>query len=108
VTSQFSTLVSYRSSALLPAIRLIVLATQSRAVLHAGFRVTCDSFLNLRLCFSRLFTPGRSLFWYESVILRVDSLYAEATEAVKSWAALSASYRELIRIPGKINSETKL
>jgi hypothetical protein len=38
------------------------------------------------------------LFISESVILLVDSLYAEAIEAVKSRAALSASTPELISI----------
>jgi hypothetical protein len=41
----------------------------------------------------------------ESVILFVGSLYAEATEAVKSRAALSASTAELISILGDINFE---
>jgi hypothetical protein len=41
----------------------------------------------------------------ESVTLLVASLYAEAIEAVKLHAALSASIRELISILGDINSE---
>jgi hypothetical protein len=40
--------------------------------------------------------PGRSQFRSEFVIFLVDSLYAEATEAAKSRAALSASVEELI------------
>jgi hypothetical protein len=40
----------------------------------------------------------------ESVTLLVASLYAEATEAVKSRVALSASTPELISILGVINS----
>jgi hypothetical protein len=36
----------------------------------------------------------------ESVTLLVDSLYAEAVEAVKLSAALSASFSELISILG--------
>jgi hypothetical protein len=35
--------------------------------------------------------PGNSLFNFENVSLRVDSLYAEAIEAVKTLAAFSAS-----------------
>jgi hypothetical protein len=84
------------------------LATQFTAVLHGGSRVTCHIFLNLRLCFSRLFKPGRSLFRSKSIILLVDNLDAEATEAVKLRAALSASSPKLIWILGKINSEARL
>jgi hypothetical protein len=43
----------------------------------------------------------------EIVILLVAILYAEAIEAVKSRAALSASPSELIWILGEINSEAK-
>jgi hypothetical protein len=64
---------------------------QLTAVLHAGSWITCQSFLNPRLCFSRLSRPGRQLLRPESVILPVDNLYAEAIEAVKSWVALSVS-----------------
>jgi hypothetical protein len=42
------------------------------------------------------------------VILHVDSLYAEAIEAVNSRAALSASTPEFISILGDINSEARL
>jgi hypothetical protein len=42
-----------------------------------------------------------SLFRVESLILLVDSLYAEAIEAVKSRAALSAYSPELISILGE-------
>jgi hypothetical protein len=44
----------------------------------------------------------------ESVILLVASLYAEAIEAVKSRAALSASSSELIWIIAEIVSEARL
>jgi hypothetical protein len=81
----------------------MVLATQLSAVLHAGSRVTFQSFLNLRLCFSKLSRQGIYLLRSESVILLVDSLYAEAIEAVKSRAALSASSSEFIWILGEIN-----
>jgi hypothetical protein len=40
-----------------------------------------------------------------SVTLLIDNQYAEATEALKSPAALSASIPELISIVGGINSE---
>jgi hypothetical protein len=49
-----------------------------------------------------------SLLRSESVTLLVESLHAEAIEAVKSRAALSASFSELICILGEINSEAKL
>jgi hypothetical protein len=44
----------------------------------------------------------------EIVTLLVASLYAEATEAVKSRAALPAFPTELISILGDINSEAML
>jgi hypothetical protein len=94
--------VPYRSSTFLQVICLIVSATQLTAVLHAGFRVTCHSFLNLRLCFSRLSRKSRSL------IFLLDSKNAEAIEVVKSRAALSVSSLELIWILGEIHSETRL
>jgi hypothetical protein len=51
---------------------------------------------------------GRSLFNSDKVILLVDSLYAEAMEAVKSHAALSASTLELISILGDNKFEARL
>jgi hypothetical protein len=42
------------------------------------------------------------------MILLVDSLYAEATEAVKACAGLSASAPELISILGDIKFEARL
>jgi hypothetical protein len=68
----------------------------------------CHSFLNLRSRFSRLCRPGRSLLRSDSVILLVDSLYAEAIEAVNSWATLSPPSPELISIVGAINPETRI
>jgi hypothetical protein len=44
----------------------------------------------------------------ESVTLLVASLYAEAIEAVKLHAALSASIPELISILRDMNSEARL
>jgi hypothetical protein len=104
VTSQFFTLVSHRSS----IIRLMVLVTQLTVILHAGSQVTYDSFLNHRLYFSRLSRTGRRLLRFESVILLVCSLYTESIKALKSRAAIPASFSELIRVLGKINSETRL
>jgi hypothetical protein len=55
------------------------------------------------LVFNTLSNPGRSLFKSETVILFVESLYAEAIEAVNSRAALSASSPELIWILDTLN-----
>jgi hypothetical protein len=85
----------------------MVLETQLSAILHSGSRVICQSFLNLRLYFSKFSRPGISLLISESVILLVAILYAEAIEAVKSWDGLSAYSSELIWILGEINSEAK-
>jgi hypothetical protein len=48
------------------------------------------------------------LFNSDKVILLVNSLYAEAVEAVKARAALSASAPELISILGGIKFEVRL
>jgi hypothetical protein len=45
---------------------------------------------------------------FESVILPVDNLYADAIEAVKSWATLSTSSPELSWNQGEINSKARL
>jgi hypothetical protein len=82
--------------------------TKLTAVLHAGSLVSCHNFLTLRLCFNSRFRPGILLFMSESVTLLVTSLYAEAIEAVKSRAALSASTPKLFSILGDINSEARL
>jgi hypothetical protein len=108
MTSQFLNILPHHLSAFLQVIRLMVLATHLTAVLHAGSQVTCHSFLNLHLCFSRLSRAVRSLLRSESVKFLVDSLYAKATDAVKSWATLSASVPQLIWILGEINSEARL
>jgi hypothetical protein len=68
VTSQFPPFVSRRSSNFLRVIRLLVLATLLTVVLHAGSRVTCRSFLNLPVCFSRLSRPGRPLLRSEIAV----------------------------------------
>jgi hypothetical protein len=75
---------------------LIDFETQLTAFLHPGSLVSCHNFLILILYFNSRFRPGRLLFNSDKVILLVDSLYAEATEAVKARAALSASAPELI------------
>jgi hypothetical protein len=49
-----------------------------------------------------------TLFRVESLILLVDSLYAEAIDAVMSRAPLSASSPELISILGDIKSDARL
>jgi hypothetical protein len=71
---------------------LMILATKLTAVLHAVSWVNFHSFLNLRLCFSRLPSPGKCLLRSKSLIFLVDSLFAEAIGAGKSRAALSASF----------------
>jgi hypothetical protein len=72
-------------------VRLIALETRLAAVLRPGSLVSCHSFLFLFLYFNSRSMPGISLCKSANVILLVDSLYAEAIEAVKSRAALSAS-----------------
>jgi hypothetical protein len=72
----------------------MVLATQLTVVLHTASRVICHSSLTSSaydLAHSR---PPRHAFRSENVILLVDSLYAETTEAVMLLAALSASSLE--------------
>jgi hypothetical protein len=91
VTSELPNFFSHRSIAFLWAICLIDFVIQLGAVLHAGSLVSCHNFLIFRLCFNSRSRPGRSLFISESVTFLVDNLYAEATEAVKSRAALLAS-----------------
>jgi hypothetical protein len=108
VTSQFPILFSHRSNAFLRVNRLMEFATRLYADLHAGSLVSCHNFLSLRFCFNRNSNPGLSLFRVESLILLVDSLYAEATEAVKLHAALSASSPELMSILSDIKSEARL
>jgi hypothetical protein len=100
--------VSHRPNAFLRATRLIDFVTQLTAVLQAGSLVSCHNFLSLRLWLGSRTRPGISLFMSESVTLLVASLHAEAIEAVKSSAALSASTPELITILGEINSEARL
>jgi hypothetical protein len=101
VTSQFPILVFHRSSAFLRVIRLMVFVTWFTAVLH----FSCHKFISLCFCFNRRSNPGRSLFKSETVILLVESLYAEAIEAANSRAGLSASTPELIWILGDTKSE---
>jgi hypothetical protein len=73
-------------------------------LLRARSRFTCDSCLDLSLCFSLLSRPGRSLFRFECItFFLVYSLYALAMKSVKSRVAFSSS-RHLIWILGEINS----
>jgi hypothetical protein len=88
--------ISHRSSAFLRAIHLIAFETQLNVVLHAGSLVSCHNFRGLCLCFNSRSKSGRSLLMSQSVILLVESLYAEAIEAVKSRAALMASTSDFI------------
>jgi hypothetical protein len=83
--------VSRRSSAFFRVIRLIAFETHLNAALHAGYLVSCNNFRSLYLCLYNRSKPGRSSLRSRSVILPVDSLYAEAIEAERSRAALSAS-----------------
>jgi hypothetical protein len=78
------------------------------AVLHAGSLVSCHDFRSFCLCLNNRSKPGRSFLRSKSVILLVDSLYAEAIEAEKLRAAFSASAPNLISILGDINSEARL
>jgi hypothetical protein len=107
VTSVLLSLVSHRSSAFFRVIHLISFVNQFTAILHAGFLVSYHNFLSLCLCFNKRSDPGMS-FISESVTLLVDSLYAEAIEAVKLRVTLSASTPELISTLGEISSEARL
>jgi hypothetical protein len=98
VTSALLIFDSHRSSALLWAIRLIAFETHLTAFLHAGSLVSCHNFRSLYLCFNNRSKPGRSLLGPKSVILLIDSLYAEAIEAEKPRATLSATTPDLILI----------
>jgi hypothetical protein len=104
----FANIVFHRSSAFFRVMRLIAFETQFTAVLHPGFLVSCHNFLVLFLYFNSRSRPGRSLFNPDKVIFLVDSLYVEATEAVKSRAALSASTPDFISILGDIKFEARL
>jgi hypothetical protein len=84
---------------------LIAFETQLTAALHAGSLVSCHNFRSLCLCLNNRSKPGRSCLRSRSVILLVDSLYAEAIEAEKLRAALSASTHNLIWLLGDINWE---
>jgi hypothetical protein len=55
-------------------------------------------FSYLPLVFQQRSKPGISLFKFECITLRVDIVYAEAVEGVKSRATLSAGSSELISI----------
>jgi hypothetical protein len=89
-------------------IRLIDFVTQLTTVLQAASPVSCHNFRSLCLCFNKWSRPGRLLCMSESVTLLVDSLYAKATEVLKSRAALSASTPDWILIWGDISSEARL
>jgi hypothetical protein len=103
----FSSFVSHRSSAFFRIMRLIAFETRLTAALHPGSLVSCHNFLILFLCFISPSSPGRSLFNSDTVILLVDNLHAEATEAVKARRFIGF-YPELISILGDIKFEARL
>jgi hypothetical protein len=108
VNSVFASLVSHRSGAFFRVMRLIDFEIQLNVFLHPGSMVSCHNFLILFLYFNSRSRPGRSLFKSVNVTLLVDSLYAEAIEAVKARAALSASAPEFISILSDIKFEVRL
>jgi hypothetical protein len=108
VTSQFSVLITHRSSTLFRAILLVALVTQFTAVSHAGTRVSCHNFLSLCLVSSSLSRLDGPRLRSEIVVVLVDSLYAEVIEAAKSRTALSVSIYELIYTLGDTKAEAKL
>jgi hypothetical protein len=78
------------------------------AVLHPASVVSCHSFLTHFLYFNTRSWPGKSLFKFAKVILLVDSLYAEAIEAVKAHAACPASTPQLVSTLGNIKFDARL
>jgi hypothetical protein len=104
----FSSFDSNCSSVFFRIMRLIAFETRFTAVLHPGSLVSWHSFLILFLYFNSRSRPGISLLKPVNVILLVVSLYAEAREAVKLRAALSASTPELISSLGDIKFEARL
>jgi hypothetical protein len=107
LTSVFANIVSHRSSAFFRVMRVIAFETQFTAVLHPGSLVSCHtSSSSSYILTADLDQVDRCLILI--VILLVDSLYAEATEAVKSRAALSASTPDFIYILGDIKFEARL
>jgi hypothetical protein len=108
VTSVFVSFVSHRSSAFFRVMRVTAFETQFTAALRPGSLVSCHNFLIFLLYLKRRSRPGISLFKSDKVILFVDSLYADAIEAVKARAALSASTPELISTLGDIRFEARL
>jgi hypothetical protein len=94
MTSQFANFVSHLSSDLFPTILLIFRVTQFTVVFHAGSLVSCHNFLSFPVCFNKRSRPGISYLRPKIVVFLVDILYAEAVEAAKSRAALSALLEE--------------
>jgi hypothetical protein len=82
VSSELAIFYSHRLSAPLQVMRLIIFEIQLNAFYTLDPWFLFHSFLNLFLCFSNLSKPGISLFNAENLTLLVDSLYAEAMEAV--------------------------
>jgi hypothetical protein len=76
----------------------IAFETQFTSVLHPGSLVSSHNFLILFLYFINRSRPRRSLNNSDKLILLVYSIYADAIEAVKAHAALSAFTPELISL----------
>jgi hypothetical protein len=107
VTSGLLIFVSHLIIVFFRVILRIVSVAQLSVVLHAGALLSCHNFRSLCLSYRKWSRPGSSLFSSESVNLVVDSLYAEAREAVKVLAAFSASVVSMW-IPGEISSLVRL
>lgn len=97
------------SISFLRVIFITVFLTQLTANLHGGSLVSCHRFRRVFSCLIIRWNPGRSWFFMsKSVTLHDDSLNAEAREAVKLRAALSASSSELTSILGDFETVPSL
>jgi hypothetical protein len=67
---------------------------QLTTIFHDGSLIHCYHVLGFLLCFNKISRAGISYFWSKIVVLLVDGLYVEATEAAKSPDALSALLEE--------------
>jgi hypothetical protein len=94
VPLQFASFVSNLSSALFQTILLIFRTTQLTAILHAGSLVSCHNCLSFLLCFNKQSRPNSSYFLSKIIVFLVYILYAEAVDAAKPHATLSASLEE--------------
>jgi hypothetical protein len=87
---------------------LIAFEAKFIVVLNYASLISCHNFLILFLYFNIRSRPDRSLFISDKLILLDASLHAEAIDAVKLRAALSASSPELMLILGDIEYEVVL